>query len=418
MPTVSKIAVEYQSKGAGKVQKDNQRVRKSISKTSRKAKKEESTISDWMDKHKKGLTAIGAATAGIAAAIITQAGDMAWGFSLIRLEFSLLAMTIMQDVNPSLESLADKLGDVRKAYDNLPDPVRNVISHILIFAAVITPLIWIGSKIVGVLSSVVGGFGTLATILGVSATALAGIVTVVGAILVGLYLLETRAGTLGKKINTFLIPAFLGISGVMYILETRVDGFKKAVDDAVKYVWNVWKALFALSGIIAKITFQRIIEELNKLPDKIIDGLGNIVDWFKNLPSNIKDSLEDVLAFTRFWIWGRDMARNLINGIITYIHQKGEDIKDALAKYISFDTIANDRMAQRWGRDMMMNFTQGATEMNLSPITGTAQTTATTNTSVVNISPGAIQIQGGNVDNNRELVEQIADELGRKVASR
>jgi len=112
------------------------------------------------------------------------------------------------------------------------------------------------------------------------------------------------------------------------------------------------------------------------------------------------------------------MARNLINGIITYIHQKGEDIKDALAKYISFDTIANDRMAQRWGRDMMMNFTQGATEMNLSPITGTAQTTATTNTSVVNISPGAIQIQGGNVDNNRELVEQIADELGRKVASR
>lgn len=418
MPTVSKIAVEYQSKGAGKVQKDNQRVQRSISKTSRKAKKEESTISDWMDKHKKGLMAIGGATAGIAAAIVTQAGDMAWGLSLIRMEFSLLAMTIMQDVNPTLESLADVLGDVRKAYEDLPDPVSNVVSHILIFSVAITPLIWIGSKVAGAIGTAAGAFGSLAGILGVSILTLGIIIGIIIAFIAVLVIVEEKTGYISDTISMGLIPSVQDLGGWLNDLIDLWGGFKTAIGKAGEAIVDFF------SNLGSKIAdpFTDLKVKMNewgrKLAIKMNEGLENIVDWFKNLPSDIKDSLEDVFAFTKFLTWGRDMAENLINGIISYIHQKGDDIKDALAEYISFDKMANDRMAQTWGKDMMMNFTQGATEINLSPMTGEARNVATSNTSVVNISPGAIRIEGGNIDNNRELVEEIADELGRKVASR
>lgn len=133
MATASEVAVRYSARGAKTVQRADRKVRESIQTTADTAREESGTISRWMQRHKSALLAIGATTTAVMAGIIRSSPALSAVLSEVRLGFSLLAQEIGQDVAPTMRGLGDLAIQAADAYGDLPDPVRNATSHLIVF---------------------------------------------------------------------------------------------------------------------------------------------------------------------------------------------------------------------------------------------------------------------------------------------
>ncbi|MFC3957561.1 hypothetical protein [Halovivax cerinus] len=186
MATVGEVALRFKANGAKDAVRADRRVRDSIKTTAKTAQKETGKINRWQERHQSAIQAIGIATAATMGAILSASPTMRAELSGIRMAFSLFADTVVRDVLPAAGSLTDMAFNLQDAYSDLPDPVREAISTVILLAGAIGGIAaaaatssWVFSALSGAISVISGVAATVAGIL--SGPLVLGILAVLGA---------------------------------------------------------------------------------------------------------------------------------------------------------------------------------------------------------------------------------------------
>lgn len=360
MPQVSEITLKYAAKGAKAAERADKKVRSSVQETAKTAQKEASTISQWMQRHKAALAAIGAVTAGIMLALIRMSPQLSAQLASIRLGFSMLAMVIGADLAPATAGLSSKAIDLAKAYQDLDPAIRKPLSALI-------GIVTIGGILLGV-------FAVLETII-------AG--TMVGSFLAWLAALIPTAGILSAlgTVVGIVTGAVAGLAAILGIsvgaAAALIVAIVALIAIIVAYIFNIGGARDAINAWLADIGdfVKRAIQRFRKFASKVF---GRIKKWVRNMKerfgqlvsagkekakelrtaieNRIKRLVEDAKQ------WGTDLVNRFASGVtsrLNHLRREADRLMGQIKDALSFDIRSNDRMAERWGRDMVGHFAKG-----------------------------------------------------------
>lgn len=319
MPAVSNVAVKFSAMGADKVQKSNESVKKSISSTAKKAKKEEKTISSWMQRHKTAMMGMGAAAAGALYMIAKASPSMSAALDSTRMAFSFLAMQIGEDTAPALEYVEGLAWSIAEAYSELPDPVRKSISTITVALAGLTAALMAAKTAQWAFNA-----AALANPYVALAVAIIALVALV-------WKLETAYGETGKRINNYLIPIIFGLVGALYVLETRT-GFLSDIYERVRVAlmrfYEGASRVFAYIRDVATKVINTFLDLWNKVWNTILDVVSTVILTVYYLLTGQTDKIGE--------LWGnfigkmRDLWGDLWTRIVGTIKKWGERAKQLI----------------------------------------------------------------------------------------
>lgn len=410
---ISKLVIQYESKGAEKAEKADGKVRTSLKKTGKTAKKDETVVQRWMSAHKTALVAIGAAASGLLAGIIKSTPTLTAELGSIRLAFSMLAMEVGQLLVPAFIKMEEWSWKLSEGFANLSTPVKNAISAMVIVLFVSVALI-VGIALLA----------AALTALGVSATVLA--VVAIGVILVGaLVWAYEKFGLLGAAVALVLFP-FWPFIAVIYLLVKALGGVTKIMDFFKRHIiWlkiavalvllPFWPFIFVLTrlerrfGLISK-SIKLLRKGLKGLASMVKNVIGWIVDAFHKLTGD--GALQS----------GKDFASNFAKGLGD-IEDKVEKAFGKVEKVFSFDIRSNDMMAMKWGMDFAKYMTKGISAgfggVGGTQMAGVAPPPATTGGGGVNITieQGAISMTGMASGTQIDL-DRLAEKLYLKMRDR
>jgi hypothetical protein len=303
------VATEFASTGADRLVRDEKRVEDAISKTAKTAQKSEGKTKRWMERHKTALLAIGAATSGVMAAIITSSPDLAAALSEVHLNFSMLAMAIGEDWAPAFEWLAGVTEGLAEAYGGLPEPIQDVLAYGL--------LLGLG---LGILSGIVAGLTwlltPLATALGVTGFVAegAGASAAVGA--GGLGLLGLAAGVLAGVLAFCAVTAVLWKTGIISSIEDAgtVSG-RFLVDTTVRF-WN-WIDKIGAGLKLLVLYGAKYGAEFHAALSDALSNLPVIGGFFEGAAATDRAALENIdkLIEGQKTAWGKDINEGVPNWV-------------------------------------------------------------------------------------------------------
>ncbi|MCU4743454.1 hypothetical protein [Natronoglomus mannanivorans] len=341
MSTVSEIAVQYAARGAQGAIRSDRKVRDSLNTTAKTAEREAGTINRWMERHKSAIQMIGVATAGVMGAIISASPTMRAELAGSRIAFSLWADTIVNDVLPSGTSLIDMAFRVESAYRDIPDPIREVISGLMLFIGIAAA----ATVVAGAVAAVVSGplllaVAAIATIVYVAYRAWdwfwGGLVSLV----------TDPIGTISGAIGGFT-SWFVGIWS---------EAFARAWSDVNRWGGNVRDRLTSMGSR----AWDWGSDIAGGVGDGIRDKAGNVRDRAAAIRDDVTDRVTTAVDNAR--TWGRDIIDNFTSGIrdrIDKVRNAASDARSVAEEYLSFDIEANDRQARRWGRDLLEEMAVG-----------------------------------------------------------
>ena len=325
MATVSNIMIKFGETGADNVERANKRVGRSITGVAKTAHKEERKISGWIQRHKTAMLGMGAAMAGVLYGIAKASPSMSASLDSIRMAFSFLAMQIGEDVAPALEWVEGIAWKIADAYAELPEPVRQAISVIVVALA------GLGVALAAVtVKQMIFNAAVLANPYVIIAAAIIALIAIV-------WKLETAYGETGRTINTYLIPILFGLVGWLYVLETRFgmlsgawDRIKPVLqamynalvtvvtfvrDTAVRAVevfldiWNrVWNTIKSIVATVILTIYYLLTGQF----DKIGELWGKFADKMRAIWGDLWDRVVDTL---------RAFGRRIVQGIQTLINR-------------------------------------------------------------------------------------------------
>lgn len=410
---ISKLVIQYESKGAEKAEKADGKVRSSLKKTGKTAKKEETVVERWMTAHKKALITIGAAAGGVLAFILKSTPTLAAELGSIRLAFSLLAMEIGQLLVPMFIKLEEWSWRLSEGFAGLSPPIKKAISAMVIVAVVSTVLI---VSIALLMAGLVA--------LGVTATVLA--VVAIGVILVGaiVYLTEKFGFLRGMLmlvaivIGVVLFGFFGAIAGIIYVvaialvyLIKRFGILKVAVSLVLLPFWPFLVVLY-------------LLEKRFGLVSKAIDLLKK---GLKALGGIVKSAIEYLVnAFQGFVDNGQQYGSDFVSNFAKGLADLGKVSEKAFGKVkdtFSFDIRANDMMALKWGLDFAKWMTKGISAgfggVGGTQIAGVAAPPVTPVGGGVNITieQGAISMSGMASGTEIDL-DRLAEKIYLKMRDR
>ena len=248
--------------------------------------------------------AMGAIVAGIAVAaagLLSQVpvvGGLMEGLVAI---IEAVAFQMDQVLRPILQPVADAFFEIADAIFNAEGPLGTLIGIVGTVIAVLAGLAIIG-KIIGFFSGLAAIWGVLVTIGQIVVTAVAAI-----------------AGILGLPVVA-VAALIAAIVALVAVFATDFMGIRSTVADV-------------LTGVV-----EAIVSFTATITDLFLDFIADAFEWGKDLILNFKDGILDVASAPV------DAAQDVIDGVT-----------DA----IGFDVRANDRMAERWGTDLLTHFSVG-----------------------------------------------------------
>lgn len=397
--TVREVAFKYAAKGAKQVQRKDKQVQSAVNKTAKDARKNSGEINRWMERNKTAIGAIAGASLAAMGAIISASPTARAELAGVRSAFTLFADDVINDVLPAGDSLTNKAFEIQEAYAELPDPVRETISALIIGAGAFVAL---AATIVGVVKIVGAFLAVLAPVIKVAAGVVAAI-----------------AGIISIK---FILIALLAV------LIAAIVGFVAA------YILN-WKGARDKTNEFVKDIYDSAVDWLGRVKDRgielISDLVNGFVDWIKKLPgrtatwlSDVYDEVKDRLAGLRDAAlgWGEDVIDRFINGLengLGRLRDAMAKVRDTITDRISFDIAANDRMAERWGSDMMEHFAQGvnsgqsSVQQSLTGAVGAPSAGGAGGSTNITFEQGAIQIQG--TGSTRRDGQRVGEEASRYI---
>lgn len=337
MANVSEIVLSYAARGAKAAQRADNQVRDSVKQTGRVAREESGTVSRWMQRHKTAILGIAAATTGAMAAIISASPTLSAQLAQVRLGFSLLAMTIGEDVAPITEDASELMIDLAERYEQLDDSVREPISQLVLFGGVLGTVILLAAlaqKIIagtfiakgialvaGALSGAIGSIlafiaakgGIIAIAKGVIA-AIAGIVAAIG--IVPIIIAAAIAAVVA-----FAAAYIFNIGGVRdrtnEILGNVADFFATHLGNARD--WALERLAALRDGATERLGDARdaVRDRIEEAADTVRNAAGDARDWAISRFEDLRSGVEDILSgFPSFMMdLGRDVIDSLRDGI-------------------------------------------------------------------------------------------------------
>jgi hypothetical protein len=338
-----------------------------------------------MQRHQSAIQTIGLATAGAMAGILAMSPTLRSELSGVRTAFSLMADTIVRDVLPGAGSLSEAAFSLQRRFSELSGPTRTAI----------------------------GLLAVAATVAGLVATAFGGLIGIAAGLFVGMATLASKLGVLREYLTSLL-----------YV-----------VSPVTVLFMGLQKAVKALTGVSLTEWLNRGYQGLVNLGRAITNAPNRVRSAATDIRTAVEDRLASLPSDARQW--GQDIIGNLIQGIqdrIPDLNSTLSNVRGNIEEHISFDRIANDRMARRWGEDLVSEFSAGvergqSTTEIITPNGGGAAGLAGSmraglgggggggTTINVTIERGAIQIRGDRTD-GQTSERRVADEVGREFDER
>ncbi|RLG72448.1 MAG: hypothetical protein DRO11_02185 [Methanobacteriota archaeon] len=413
---ISKLVIQYEAKGAERAEKADGKVRKSLKKTGKTAKKEETVIERWMKAHKTALTVIAAASAGLLAFLLKSSPTISAELSSIRLAFSLLAMLIMDSVAPLFIKLEAYTWKLVEAYEGLSPTTRAAVNAMVIFVAVLAAIALGAIAVAGILVALEVSLGMAALLLGVAAA---------GMVLVGvLTYMHERFGLLGVAVGLVLFP-FLPFIGVLYLLEKRFGAVTKVLDFFRRHI--IWLKIAVALVLLPFWPFILLLSQLEKRFGLLTKSADLLKRGLRGLGKIVKTALSNAFS----WLieealpWGKDFISNFVEGMGD-IEGKVEKAFGKVEKVFSFDVRANDLMVFKWGMDfakfMSRGINAGFGGLRAQSLAGVAAPPAAPagGGMSITIERGAITMMGGETSGISEdrIVDKIYNRMRNDVGAR
>lgn len=204
----SGVTVKYSAVGADRAARKDRKVRESLRRTGKAARKEAGSVNRWMERHKQALAAIGAAAAGLLAGILTQSPLIRAELAGVRMGFSLLAMTVGNDLAPAFEGATELALGAADAYADLDPAIRKPISAVIGLTVVTLGLLGglaaaqtlISGTVVASFLSWAWSSLTAASATGALTAAFGGLSAVTLGLVAGMTLLAIGAGVLSAEL--------------------------------------------------------------------------------------------------------------------------------------------------------------------------------------------------------------------------
>lgn len=373
------LVMRYAAKGHQDVIRADRKVRDSVSKTARQAKRDEAATKGWLQRHTTALLAVAGAIGAAMYTIARESPSMSAAIGEIRLAFSLFFMDVGERASPFFEGLADKAWWLLEEWDKLPEGLKNIFARG-------TPAIleeWDG-LLLGLAARLDEFFGT-----------------------------DDTFQTLAKWVidavkNTWnsLSTTLSEIAGGMF--ETLRSNWEAFKEDPI--AWGV--------GLVTGFV-QGIRNQVATLYNYVIGLLGTVAGKFLNWLPGARQ-------------WGVDLMNNFIAGIRSmfgWLSSTIATIKSMLEDVLSFDVTANDRMAYRWGSDLVQHFEAGMRSVQFAPVLPVAAPVPAALSGgggsrggdiYVTLESGAIQVRGAEAQtfDERSIGRIVRDEIGQALRER
>lgn len=548
MPVVSRVGVEFFSRGADRLVRDEKFVEGAISRTAKTAQQSEGKTQRWMERHKTALAAIGVSAAAAMAGVISKSPSLSAALSEVRLEFSLLTTDIGERLAPAFQDLSDKIKGLIDRYDKLPEPVKDLISALTGVALVLGVLagaaavgIWtvgqlsigfaalsssaaVGAGGLGLLSSAAVGLAAALVFCGVAfllwktgiIAAIEDAGTVSGQFLVdttvrfwnwvdkigaGLKLLVLYGIKYGSEFNLAVSNALTDLPLIGGFFEDSATAHQASLDKIneqiaeQKAIWNKdpnegvpqWAPIsdevpghHPVSGwfdlvFAAPSSTDELAEEQARLeeiwPSGMSEGYQDQITALDDLQVRISqfqkttgagtteatqewaDSMERMnssaseagegveitskilnTTVTAKFVdltekspkWGSDLMGNFTAGLDSKMPELDAElatIRNKIESALSFDIPRNDRMAMRWGEDLVSYFGEGmamAAPRMTVPVPApmpAAAASSTTYSTPVQVTVNVTGAQAKDFD-ERKIAQYVRDEVGNALRGR
>lgn len=389
---ISKLVIQYEAQGAERAEKADGKVRKSLKKTGKTAKKEETVIERWMKAHKTALTVIAAASAGLLLFLLKSSPTISAELSSIRLAFSLLAMMIMDTVAPIFIALEGYTWKLVEAYEGLSPPVKAAVNAMVIFIATLAAITIVAIAVVGILAALGVSLVLAATLLALAAA---------GMIVVGvLTFMYEKFGLVGLALGLLILP-FIAFVGILYLLIKHVPIVGKLTEMLKKAFIGLGLAAYGALQVLKKGFIWLGLHVYDLFVTPISDAVASAYQWGKDFVSEFAKGLADM---------GKVSEKAFGN----------------VKKVFSFDIHANDMMVFKWGMDfakfMAKGIHTGFGGIGAQSMAGVAAPPSPTGGGGVNITieQGAINMNGGTTPeiDTRALADvlynRIRDDMGAR----
>lgn len=217
-----------------------------------------------------------------------------------------------------LTQIVKGLTQLVRWFKNLPDPVKQVITMVALFAATLGPVIWGVGKAIDAFIKMKQTFGMLKSVFSLLGS---GIMNLVDTAITYLYVfitdtlipaLSTLWGVLMANPIILVIAAIAALVAAFIWAWNNVDGFKE--------FWiNLWETIKqkAIDGWNAVVNFFTVT-----MPE----WFNNVIKWFKELPSQIAYWLGYALGKVILWTINMynkavEVGTNFVNGVINWFKQ-------------------------------------------------------------------------------------------------
>lgn len=322
MASVSEVVLKYSARGASKAERADSQVRESVQETADTARQESGTVSRWMQRHKAAIVGIAAATTGAMAAVISASPTLSAQLAGVRLGFSLLAMTIGEDVAPATEGIAEKAIELADAYAELDPAIRKPISA---FVALVSVTAIVAGVLAGLQTLIAGTF--VASGLSILAAKITGVIAVfvawlpsISAVIAALKAGAAAIAAVVSGVSAVTVGIVALIAVVIAFAAAYITNFKGTRDITNKFVSKALKWLKGLASDGAAYLkslgskgkeavggfVDRSLSRINKFKDRSLERLGQLVDgtveYFKGLASDAST-------------WGKDLIGGFGDGV-------------------------------------------------------------------------------------------------------
>lgn len=252
--------------------------------------------------------------------------------SLNRMKNSIIALgtTIGENLTPYIKTVADWIQKLAVKFENLPDSAQQVITGIGLFITALAPVLLIGGKIAGSISSVIGAFSSLSGAFA-SIGGLSGILSSVGSVA------SAALGAISAPVLAVVGVIALLVAAFVHLYKNNED-FRNKVNE----IWGSIKKLFLDFLESMKAVFEPakgIIEGFKEAFKGFGDYAKQIFGWFsefmgplflgafESVKTAISGSLDGILGifqvfagiFRDDWSEVWQGIKNIVKGVMNFI---------------------------------------------------------------------------------------------------
>lgn len=251
-----------------------------------------------------------------------------------------LGTDLFESLVPAIETISDLLKDFTQWYKDLDPTIKTVITTILFFTAVLSPIFAIVGSICGGISSLIGilGLHKVATDTSTASTGL----------------LSGALKFLSANPAILVVAAIVGIIAVIVDLWNNCEEFRDALTKFDEWISNIfttdWSKSFGIVGEVINVffaNFENIYSAIKKILGGIIDFVTGVFsgDWEKawkgisDIFGGIFDGLVGLIMAPINGILGAiNIVIDAINWMIDGVNKISIDIPDWLGGgHIGFD---------------------------------------------------------------------------------